>query len=126
LAKSSYPTDLTNFKKEKKTGTWKVEACCVGSCAGGGGAASALPTSMSRVSDVIDLTRLVAQPLRTFPWRLQHFTSPSSINWLILHLVHHYLITQAQLSELIPVFEVADSSTRGISQIFKGDRVWRI
>jgi hypothetical protein len=39
---------------------------------------------------------------------------------LILHLVHHYLITQAQLSDLIPVFEVADSSTREISQIFKG------
>jgi len=45
---------------------------------------------------------------------------------LILHLVHHYLITQAQLSDLIPVFEVADSSTRGISQIFKGGRAWRI
>jgi hypothetical protein len=69
------PTDLTNFKKEKKrTGTWKLEACCVGSCGGGVAAASALPTSMSRVSDVIDvtpdvidLTPLVAQPLRTFP-----------------------------------------------------------
>jgi len=103
-----------------------LEACGVGSCGGGVGAASALPTSMSRVSDVIDLTRLVAQPLRTLPWRLQHFTSPSTINWLILHLVHHYLITQAQLSDLNPVFEVADSSTRGISQIFKGDQVWRI
>jgi len=45
---------------------------------------------------------------------------------LILHLVHHYVYTQAQLSDLILVFEVANSSTRGISQIFKGGRVWRI
>jgi hypothetical protein len=120
------PADLTTFKKEKKTGTWKLEACCVGSCGGGVGAASALPTSTSLASDVIDVTPLVAQLLRAFPWRLQHFTSPSTINWLILHLIHHYLIIQAQISDLIPVFEVADSSTRGISQLFKGGRVWRI
>jgi len=61
----------------------------------------------------------------TSAWRLQHFAS-STINWFILHLVHHYLITQAQLSDLIPVFQVADSSTREINQIFKGGRVWRI
>jgi hypothetical protein len=119
------PTALTNLKKKKKTGTWNLEACCVGSCGGGVAAASALLTSVLRASDVIDLTPLFAQLPRTSSWRLQHFAS-STINWLILHLVHHYLITQAQISDLIPVFEVADSSTREISQIFKGGRVWRI
>jgi hypothetical protein len=113
------PTALTNLKKEKKTGSWKLEACCVGSCSGGVAAASALLTSVMRATDVIDRRLLFAQLPRTSPWRLQHFAS-NTINWLILHLVHHYLITQAQLSDLIPVFEVADSSTREISQIFKG------
>jgi hypothetical protein len=112
-------------KEKKKTGTWKLEACCVGSCGGGVAAASALLTSVLRASAVIDLTPLFAQLSRTSSWRLQHFAS-STINWLILYLVHHYLIPQAQLSDLIPVFEVADSSTREISQIFKGGRVWRI
>jgi len=118
------PTSLTNLKKKKKTGTWNLEACCVGSCGGGVATASALLTSVFRASDVIDRTPLFPQLPRASPWRLQHFSS--TINWLILHLVHHYLITQAQLPDLIPVFEVADSSTRGISQIFKGGRVWRI
>jgi hypothetical protein len=111
---------LTNLKKtKKKTATWKLEACCVGSCGGGVAAASALLTSVLRASDVIDRRPMFPQLPRTSPWRLQHFAS-STINWLILHLVYHYLITQAQLSDLIPVFEVADSSTREISQIFKG------
>jgi len=119
------PVSLTNLKKEKKTGTWNLEACCVGSCGGGVAAASALLTSVLRASDVIDRRPLFAQLPRTSPWRLQHFAS-STINWLILHLVHHYLITQVLLSDLIPVFDFADSSTREISQIFKGGRVWRI
>jgi hypothetical protein len=34
--------------------------------------------------------------------------------------IHHHQVFQAQLSDLIPVFEIADSSTRGSSQIFKG------
>jgi hypothetical protein len=112
-------------KDEKKTATWKLEACCVGSCGGSVAAASALLTSVLRASDVIDRRPLFPQLPRTSPWRLQHFAS-STINWLILHLVHHYLITQAQLSDLIPVFEVVDSSTRETSQIIKGGRVWRI
>jgi len=29
------PTALTNLKKEKKIGTWKLEVCFVGSCGGG-------------------------------------------------------------------------------------------
>jgi hypothetical protein len=114
------------WKRKKKTGTWKLEACCLGSCSAGVGAAAALLTSLLRASDVIHRRPSFAQLLRTFPWRrLQHFTS-STINWLISHLVHHHLITHwAQLSDLISVFEVVDSSTRGISQNFKGGRVWR-
>jgi hypothetical protein len=112
-------------KDKKKTGTWNLEACCIESCGGGVAAASALLTSVLRASDVIDRRPLFPQPPRTSPWRVQHFSS-STINWLILHLVHHYLITQAQFSDLIPVFEFADSCTREISQIFKGGRVWRI
>jgi hypothetical protein len=106
-------------KDKKKTGTWNLEACCIESCGGGVAAASALLTSVLRASDVIDRRPLFPQPPRTSPWRVQHFSS-STINWLILHLVHHYLITQAQFSDLIPVFEFADSCTREISQIFKG------
>jgi hypothetical protein len=34
-------------------------------------------------------------------------------------ILHHHQVTQAQLSDLIPVFGIADSSTRGSSQIFK-------
>jgi hypothetical protein len=113
------------FEKGKKDWNLELGSVLCGSCGGDVAAASALRTSVLRASDVIDRRPLFAQPPRTSPWRVQHFAS-STINWLILHLVHHYLITQAQLSDLIPVFEVGDSSTREISQIFKGDRVWRI
>ncbi len=62
-------TALTNLKKKKKkTGTWKLEACCVGSCDGGVAAASALLTSVLRASDVIiDRRPLFPQLPRTSP-----------------------------------------------------------
>ncbi len=113
------PTSLTNLKKGN------LEACWVVSCGRGVGSASGLLTSVLRASAVIDHRPLLAQLPRTSPWRLQQFAS-STINLVGLHLVHQYLITRAQLSDLIPVFEVGDSSTRETSQIFLGGRVWRI
>jgi len=113
------PTSLTNLKKGN------LEACWVGSWGRGVGSASGLLTSVLRASAVIDHRPLLAQLPRTSPWRLQQFAS-STINLVGLHLVHQYLITRAQLSDLIPVFEVGDSSTRETSQIFIGGRVWRI
>ncbi len=57
----AHPTSLTNLKKEKKTGTWNLEACCVESWGGGVAAASALLTSVLSASDVIDRRPLFPQ-----------------------------------------------------------------
>ncbi len=113
------PTSLTNLKKKKRVRNLEVGSvlcrelrwrCCCCFC-----------VTYVRVSasDVIDRRPLFPQLPRTSPWRLQHFSS--TINWLISHLVHHYLITHAQLSDLIKVFEVADSLAKFSKEVEFGE-----